>query len=310
MISSRRTVLFAFESTEVSGLGHALRCLSYARELVAHNFKTYYFDVTRIDWLKSQFLESSLFEANSQNMEFDVLIIDSYRRDFITYVLEKFSAKKTMLIADSSTELTQVDSVVWLDICAPPQDCPVIASGLSYMPVRVKENLMSPTYNQRVLVTLGGSPSMQLMKSLFVAISNEKYKDFEFNVFAPPDKWIAGSSNISWWNLGPNIDEVAQGCGTIISGSGTSIWSFLASNKAVGAVLVAQNQRNNYEFVLSRGVAISLGDNLDTFLIDDRNLELLLFDSETRNHLTDNRIPELDLDGAIRFAKLISSFVL
>lgn len=303
-----RKILFAFESNQISGFGHAIRCLSYAKELRRRNFLTFYYETTSVEWLKKEFYESSLCDSDSQNHEFDIIVIDSYRREFVESIFAKFSAKKFLQIADSYTQIFGVDGLVWLDICPPPQDYPVMASGLGYMPVRFHEDLiLSPGYNHNVLVTVGGSPSPKLINEVHVAVSKAKFEDYQFHFFAPKNIWVNGKSNIHWHDIGPGIDDEVQKCKTVITGSGTSIWNFLASSKIVGALLVAENQASNYKFVSSHGVALPLGNVANPFLIDERCVELLLLDSETRRRLEGGEVPDLDLKGASRFADLIQS---
>lgn len=308
--TSFQSALFACNANSVSGVGHVMRCIEYARSLQHAGIKVDFIGDIEIGWLQEYLKKLGVGLLEEPAEAYSLLILDSYDLSYLLEVIGKVEANLVIQLGDRNTPILDNVYLIWLDtnfqeLKLETQER-VILQGLPAFPTKrlsATKSLKTPAEN--VLVTLGGSPKDRDVESIVEVISKPDFNRVNFHIFTHSLSKKNLLFNVRFYALGHNLVEVAGYCDTAISGSGTSIWDFLSSKRHVGAVCLVDNQEANYRYVTHGKMAIGLGNfHLGEPLNMDA-LKSLLFNRNLRGQLIANLPEDLDGNGAARFTEKV-----
>jgi spore coat polysaccharide biosynthesis predicted glycosyltransferase SpsG len=307
-------ILFAALGTRTSGAGHVMRCITYAQELHKLGYDISFFGKVSISWVKDYLRENTFLSEPKDDDVFNLVIVDSYDRSFMEGVLHNFRHSSSVQILDSFSPILSVEKYIWLDTSEPRILNSSVSKLLAYGPqfMAVRQHALINQFHQRakrVALLLGGAPNDQQLEICLASIASNSYREINFHVFVNKALSLRELPNVNFHNLGLEMNSIVDVCDTIITACGTSIWTFLANKRCVGAICLVENQRSNYTFVTQRKLAISVGDLTKHSQLQLDSVEQLFFDTKLRYDLMTNPHNNLDSFGARRFADRIHSYI-
>lgn len=310
-------ILFITAATSISGAGHMMRCLTYAKSLRYMGCEVFFDSVIEMPWVKKIVDTEQISWQAKPDVIYDLVILDSYDPILLQQRLDQYSYRKSIQICDSSTPIMGVDGVIWLDPC-PPQVVKegikprVLAAGVIYlMQDMLCQKMSLPPKASSVLVVLGGSPSKSVIDEIVKLLDSPKYESVTFHVLSDYiPRATNQKKNFRFYPLGTDMVPLLNFCDTIITSAGTSLWIQFSNLRVMGVVGVVENQRANYLYVVEKDLACGLGFlEQDSLVLDDSSLEKLLFESDYRSQLSLQMNEFVDSRGVEKLATLIRSFV-
>jgi spore coat polysaccharide biosynthesis predicted glycosyltransferase SpsG/RimJ/RimL family protein N-acetyltransferase len=131
---------------------------------------------------------------------------------------------------------------------------------------------------RRILIIMGGTDASNLtdfMLRCWLGTGLEA----ECNVVAHPEalsSWDAGLlQDVVVHAAGSNVPDLFPDMDLVITASGTTIWELAHLGIPMAIVQVVENQRGNYDYATSNGMAIGLGSFVDGKLERQRVVQLL-----------------------------------
>jgi spore coat polysaccharide biosynthesis predicted glycosyltransferase SpsG len=305
-----RRVIFAANASNTSGAGHLRRLIEIAKAL-PKSIEKHLIGSIDIPWLKTS--AEKVFLVNLPTKESgldDLVIIDSYEKEFCLNIESRFTKSHIIQIADRYTFLLPRSKIVFMDLPffyggenVKPR---VISHGIEYLPTRAFKEVGSDfkPVASRVLITTGGVVNNRIYEQLIQELSKDAYSAIRFEFIGFPNTDLSVTGNLRFHSLGESFDAVAAECETSISAAGTTMWDLLANQMISGVAATVENQRANFDYVVSLSLALPLFDP-ETQELNLYNLKVLLFDPNIRQKLYAQISGKYDFFGATRTSEAI-----
>jgi spore coat polysaccharide biosynthesis predicted glycosyltransferase SpsG len=289
--------VFAAQANNTIGAGHVARCSELAKHFINDGYQVYLFGVCDIFWLSKEItsvFENALESHRDYIDECDVLIIDSYSKDFIEDATESIRAREIIFLADLDTPVKTGSVICWLDPFEPPKTlirgCKVIAKGPRFLSTREYcEFDKLPSIASQVLVVTGGTERETALSTIMEVVESLELFNTKFHFVSERVLSLTRQRDISFYPFGNNVHTLANVCDTVISAAGSMVWDFIAARRCLAVFSLVPNQFSNYSYITKEGLAIGLQRKAETtFLEHDylrENLCKLFFDSATRGSI-------------------------
>jgi spore coat polysaccharide biosynthesis predicted glycosyltransferase SpsG len=305
-----KRVIFAANASNTSGAGHLRRLIEIAKVL-PKPIEKHLIGSIDIPWLKTS--AENVFSTNLPIKEHgvgDLVILDSYEREFCLKIESEFANSQVIQIADRYTFLLPRVKVVFMDLPfvygSEDVEPRVIAHGIECLPIRAFKAVSSnfKPMASRVLITTGGVVNERIYEQLIQEFSKDVYAGINFEFIGLPKVVSNFTSNLRFHPLGESLDAVAAECDTAISAAGTTMWDLLANQIVLGLAATVENQRANFDY------AVSLSQALPVFYPETQalhldNLKSLLFDQNIRKRLYRQIAGKYNFFGATRTSEAI-----
>jgi len=305
-----KRVIFAANASNTSGAGHLRRLIEITKAL-PKSIERHLIGSIDIPWLKTS--AENLFLTNLPVKEYgvdDLVILDSYEREFCLQIESQFVNSQIIQIADRYTFLLPKVSIVFLDLPfvygSEDVEPRVISHGIEYLPIRafkVASSNFKPVAS-RVLITTGGVVNERIYEQLIREFSKDVYAAINFEFIGLLDADSNVTSNIRIHPFGDSFDAIAAECDTAISAAGTTMWDLLANQVMLGIAATVENQLANFDCAVSSSQALPVFDPKTQALNLD-NLKTLLFDQNIRQKLYAQISGKYDFFGAARTSEAI-----
>ena len=305
-----KRVIFAANASNTSGAGHLRRLIEIAKAL-PKSIEKHLIGSIDIPWLKTS--AENLFLTNLPVKEYgvgDLVILDSYEREFCLQIESKFANSQVIQIADRYTFLLPKVKIVFLDLPfvygSEDVEPRVISHGIEYLPVRTFKVVRSnfKPVASRVLITTGGVVNERIYEQLIQEFSKDVYSAINFEFIGLPKAVLNFTSNLRFHPFGESFDAVAAECDTAISATGTTMWDLLANHMMLGITATVENQRANFDYAESLSQALPVFDP-ETQALNLDNLKALLFDQNIRQKLYKGIAGKYNFFGATRTSEAI-----
>ena len=305
-----KRVIFAANASNTSGAGHLRRLIEIAKVL-PKPIEKHLIGSIDIPWLKTS--AENVFSTNLRIKEHgagDLVILDSYEREFCLQIETEFVNSQIIQIADRYTFLLPRVKVVFMDLPfiygSEDVEPRVIAHGIECLPIRAFKAVSSnfKPMASRVLITTGGVVNERIYEQLIPEFSKDVYAAINFEFIGLPKVASNFTSNLRFHPFGESFDAVAAECDTAISAAGTTMWDLLANQIVLGIAATVENQRANFDY------AVSLSQALPVFYPETQalhldNLKSLLFDQNIRQRLYRQIAGKYNFFGATRTSEAI-----
>ena len=311
-VEQQKVIVFAAQATTSSGAGHLRRCIRFAQGL-NNDYQKYHVGQVDIGWLVPA--KSTVFDSIGDSFSTStkpLVVIDSYDEVFCRTVVASFPESQILQVADRYTPVLEGVWVLWLDFpdgkLFEAYKNRIVASGIQMMPIPkiARLNTGFEREAKSVLVTTGGSPSIQVIESLRMVLSNPEYKKLNFHFLGKSLSSEESNSNFHYYEPGVALEQLCYQVDTVITACGTSLWDFLANGFCVGAIKLVENQSRNFEFVTTSKQAVPL-DLSDSLELLTNSLDDLFFNVDTRKDLF-AASKSYDFKGVYKFRELIAGF--
>ena len=305
-----KRVIFAANASDTSGAGHLRRLIEIAKAL-PKSIEKHLIGSIDIPWLKTSTEKVFLMNLSIKESGVDdLVIIDSYEKEFCLQIESGFTKSPIVQIADRYTFLLPRSKIVFMDLPfvygsehVRPR---VISHGIEYLPIRdfkVVGSTFKPVAS-RVLITTGGVVNEQIYEQLIQEFSKDAYSAINFEFIGLFNTDLSFTSNLRFHPLGESFDAIAAECDTSISAAGTTMWDLLANQMMWGIAAIVKNQRANFDYAVSMSQALPMFDP-ETQALNLDNLKALLFDQNIRKKLYGQISGKYNFLGAIRTSEAI-----
>ena len=305
-----KRVIFAANASNTSGAGHLRRLIEIAKVL-PESIEKHLIGSIDIPWLKTS--AESVFLSTLPVKEYgvdDLVILDSYEREFCSQIETEFASSQVIQIADRYTFLLPKVKIIFMDLPfvyeSKNVEPRVIAHGIECLPIRAFKAASSDfkPVASRVLITTGGVVNERVYEQLIQEFSKDVYAAIKFEFIGLPSTDSSVPSNIRFHPFGESFDAVAAVCDTGISAAGTTMWDLLANQMMLGITATVENQRANFDYAVSSSQALSVFDP-ETQALNLESLKALLFDRNIRQKLYRQIAGKYNFFGATRTSQAI-----
>jgi spore coat polysaccharide biosynthesis predicted glycosyltransferase SpsG len=305
-----KRVIFAANASNTSGAGHLRRLIEIAKAL-PKSIERHLIGSIYIPWLKTS--AENLFLTNLPVKEYgvdDLVILDSYEREFCLQIESKFANSQVIQIADRYTFLLPKVKIIFLDLPfvygSEDIEPRVISHGIEYLPIRAFKVVGSnfKPVASRVLITTGGVVNERIYEQLIQEFSKDVYTAINFEFIGLPKAVLNFTGNLRFHPFGESFDAVAAECDTAISAAGTTMWDLLANQMMLGITATVENQQTNFDYAVSLSQALPVFDP-ETQALNLDNLKALLFDQNIRQKLYKRIAGKYNFFGATRTSEAI-----
>lgn len=288
------SVLFICKADSLSGAGHVIRCIDYAKELRGASCEVFFSGVFEIPWVIG-LMHREGFAINQVNdVIYDLVVLDGYDHGYLIEEQKRHKFEKVIQFSDSYTHLLDVDGYLWFDDIKlwnyeSSYNEKLLIGGLGLL---MREGLLPKPLMREiagdVFVVLGGSPTPELIDIVVKILILPTFRDISFHVLSDYVPLTSAlHENIVFYKLGSDMNMILTKCDTVITSAGTSLWIQLSNLLPVGVISVVNNQKENYEFVTERGLAHGLGQVSETSTsLDSGCFERLFLDTYLRSQIT------------------------
>ena len=305
-----KRVIFAANASNTSGAGHLRRLIEIAKVL-PESIEKHLIGSIDIPWLKTS--AENVFLTNRPIKESgvdDLVILDSYEREFCLQIESEFANSQVIQIADRYTFLLPKVKIIFMDFPfvyeSKNVEPRVIAHGIECLPIRAFKAASSDfkPVASRVLITTGGVVNERVYEQLIQEFSKGVYAAIKFEFIGLPRTDSSVTSNIRFHPFGESFDAVAAVCDTVISAAGTTMWDLLANQMMLGITATVENQRANFDYAVSLSQALPVFDP-ETQALNLESLKALLFDRNIRQKLYKQIAGKYNFFGATRTSQAI-----
>jgi spore coat polysaccharide biosynthesis predicted glycosyltransferase SpsG len=300
-----KKVLFAANATMTSGAGHLRRLIEIVKVL-PKSIEKLHFGHVEMSWLDELVNKSfDSLELQDSYGQVDIVILDSYDKEFCLEINSKFKDSVVIQIADRYTFLLPNTLLVFMDLPFEYGDIEIasrtIAHGIEFLPKRQMglEMLAFQEKAKRVLVTTGGTLNTNIFNQLINELEKIEYEGIQFEFIGVPKSMSRENKAFQFYQFGHSFDTIVGDCDTAISAAGTTMWDLMANRKILGLAATVENQKANFSFAVSSKQALPVF-NRDNQKLEIDNLRALLFDRGTRHALYSASLGNHDFNGAER----------
>ena len=270
-----------------TGVGHLVRCVALAEELVARGAGVRFLsDLGGVAWAEAQLSQRGLpwhpppfdpvgLVAAIERLEIDALVIDSYTLPPQHSVAVRKAGRRVLAIVDGDFRGQTADIYVDQNLDAHIEvDDAIGLAGLDYALLRSSVRSLRPLAPRvhgsgrtpKVVAFFGGTDAYRAAPQAAALLSrtgvpfdatiigaNEELRDELSAITAGP-----GQS----FEIIPPTDDLPKllaGADLAVSASGTSTWELLCLGLPAALVWVVDNQILGYERTMARGYAAELG---------------------------------------------------
>lgn len=308
-------ILFIASASNEEGTGHAMRALRISQLLLKRGHSVAIAGPIEVDWVLEYANSLDVNLNPDQQTVFDLIVLDTYRVDYLYTNLRKFRSALVIQVCDSNTPVLRVDGCVWLDSRNPTNFIQesqgvLIAAGPDFMtgPSFIQNPVLEPIA-KNVLVVLGGSPTAEIHSNIVELLSDSLFQSLNFH-FVSPNRASVKQSNFSWYPLSSQMEHLVGVCDTIVTNAGTSLWELLPSGRVMGSICLIENQHSNYDYVVSRKLSAGLGVFRSKGGLEFSAFQCLFFDESFRRELYNNILNDLKPDGRSTLVDQLERFVL
>ncbi len=311
-----------------TGVGHLVRCVALAEELVARGVRVRFLsDLGGVEWAAAQLTQRGLPwqppPADAAGLVaatagLDALVIDSYTLPPEQSIAVRAAGRPVLAIVDGDFRGQTADIYVDQNLDASlPLDDAVGLAGLDYALLRGSVRQLRPwhppvhsaTRTPKVVAFFGGTDAYRAAPAIAGLLAATG---------VPFDATIIGADeslrrDLAAVTAGPgqrfdviaptdDLPKLLAGADLAVSASGTSTWELLCLGLPAALVWVVDNQILGYERTIARGYAAGIGQ-LGHF--DDTSvatLRSLLTDATLRTTLAGRAWAAVDGRGASRVA--------
>jgi spore coat polysaccharide biosynthesis predicted glycosyltransferase SpsG len=300
-----KKVLFAANATMTSGAGHLRRLIEIVKVL-PKSIEKLHFGHVEMSWLDELVNKSfDSLELQDSYGQVDIVILDSYDKEFCLEINSKFKDSVIIQIADRYTFLLPNTLLVFMDLPFEYRDIEIasrtMAHGIEFLPKRQMglEMLAFQEKAKRVLVTTGGTLNTNIFNQLINELEKIEYEGIQFEFIGVPKSMSRENKAFQFYQFGHSFDTIVSDCDTAISAAGTTMWDLMANRKILGLAATVENQKANFSFAVSSKQALPIF-NPDNQKLEIDNLRALLFDRGTRHALYSATLGNHDFNGAER----------
>jgi spore coat polysaccharide biosynthesis predicted glycosyltransferase SpsG len=313
-----------------TGVGHLVRCVALAEELVARGVGVRFLsDLGGVEWAEAQLSQRGLpwhpppFEpvglvAAVERLEIDALVIDSYTLPPPHSAAVRKAGRRVLAIVDGDFRGQSADIYVDqnLDSVIHVEDAIGLA-GLDYALLRSSVRSLRPVTppvhrsgrTPKVVAFFGGTDAYRAAPQVARLLTRTGVA-FDATIIGANEELRAELAAIP---AGPgqrlevipptdDLPKLLAGADLAVSASGTSTWELLCLGLPAALVWVVDNQILGYERVMARGIAAGIGQ-LGHFGDDAvSTLRRLLTDASLRTDLAARAWAAVDGRGVERVA--------
>ncbi|WP_433373621.1 PseG/SpsG family protein [Actinoplanes sp. CA-142083] len=313
-----------------SGVGHLVRCVALAEELVARGAGVRFLsDLGGVEWAEAQLSQRGLpwhpppfdpvgLVAAIERLEIDALVIDSYTLPPPHSAAVRKAGHRVLAIVDGDFRGQSADIYVDqnLDSVIHVEDAIGLA-GLDYALLRSSVRSLRPATppvhrsgrTPKVVAFFGGTDAYRAAPQVARLLTRTGV-NFDATIIGADEELRAELAAIP---AGPgqrleiipptdDLPKLLAGADLAVSASGTSTWELLCLGLPSALVWVVDNQILGYERVMARGIAAGIGQ-LGHFGGDAvSTLRRLLTDAELRTDLAARAWAAVDGRGVERVA--------
>ncbi|MFF5296965.1 PseG/SpsG family protein [Paractinoplanes globisporus] len=270
-----------------TGVGHLVRCVALAEELVARGVGVRFLsDLGGVAWAEAQLEQRGLpwhpppfdpvgLVAAVERLEIDALVIDSYTLPPQHSVAVRKAGHRVLAIVDGDFRGQTADIYVDqnLDSEIHVEDAVGLA-GLDYALLRSSVRSLRPPAapvhrsgrTPKVVAFFGGTDAYRAAPQVAALLSRAGVP-FDATIIAANEELHAELSAIpagpgQRFEIIPPTDDLPKllaGADLAVSASGTSTWELLCLGLPAALVWVVDNQILGYERVMARGLGAGLG---------------------------------------------------
>jgi spore coat polysaccharide biosynthesis predicted glycosyltransferase SpsG len=270
-----------------TGVGHLVRCVALAEELVARGAGVRFLsDLGGVEWASAQLTQRGLpwhpppsdpagLIAAVERLELDALVIDSYTLPTEHSVAVRRTGRPVLAVVDGDFRGQTADIYVDQNLdAAIDVDDAVGLAGLDYAllrgSVRQLRPLAPPVHTAartpRVVAFFGGTDAYRAAPQIAGLLAATGVP-FEATVIGADDGLrhelhaVAAGPGQRFDIIAPTDDlpKLLAGADLAVSASGTSTWELLCLGLPAALVWVVDNQILGYERTIARGYAAGLG---------------------------------------------------
>jgi spore coat polysaccharide biosynthesis predicted glycosyltransferase SpsG len=313
-----------------TGVGHLVRCVALAEELVARDVAVHFLaDLGAVEWAEAQLTQRGLprqpppadpqgLVAAVERLGIDALVIDSYTLPPAHSVAVRAAGRPVLAVVDGDFRGQSAD--IYVDqnldsvITVPGA---VGLAGLDYAllrgSVRQLRPLAAPVHSSgrtpKVVAFFGGTDAYRAAPQV-AALLAATGVPFDATIIGANEELRAELRTVP---AGPGqrfeiiaptdeLPKLLAGADVAVSASGTSTWELLCLGLASALVWVVDNQILGYDRTMARGFAAGLGQlgHFDERSVD--TLRTLLTDAGLRTALAARAWAAVDGRGVQRVA--------
>lgn len=269
------------------GVGHVIRCLALADELIARGARVLLIGrIEGVDWVDAEIAARDLplltapqaaaeLVDLAREHRLDAMVLDGYHLDESGTAL-RAAGVTVLAVVDAGFGAHQaadlyLDQNLGAEPAARPVPGAVELMGLDHVlfrdsVLRARDSVRAPGLRPRVLAVFGGTDAHGAAPTLVRAVLDTGLPVEVTAVAARPELGAA----VAELSAGPeqqvrvvepvsDLAALAVTCDLAVTASGTSVWELLCLGVPAALVCVADNQIFGYETTVGRGLALGLG---------------------------------------------------
>jgi len=314
--------VFRTDASHDIGAGHVMRCSTIAEEVIARGLEAIFVGrIENLEWVRKRIHNlgfSSVFEKEDEflsNPDSDVLVLDSYLVGVDEPFISRRKWKLVVVIADSVTPKFECDLIIhpgldneWLKGASVP-----VVYGPKYLLIRNSIQKITDTQNlpntgPKIVVVGGGSDPSKFCRAV-AAVLKSFQEPFTAVLFANDMFEVKLDKRFIVSPIGDALDEIIKDANLVLTPASTSSFEFIAREIPMGVACAAENQRSNFDILVSRKLAYPIGkySNKDGWVIDGSAIHRLIIDADLRKELKGGISALIDLQGPKRIVDTINS---
>lgn len=329
-MTGRTTIGVRCDAGARRGVGHLVRCVALAEELVERGVSVKFLsDLGGVDWAGQQLAQRGLpwhpppydpvaLVAAAERLELDALVIDSYTLPPQHSEAVRKTGRTVLAIVDGDFRGQSADIYVDQNLDATiTTDDAIGLAGLDYALLRSSVRQLRPldapvhptSRTPKVVAFFGGTDAYRAAPQIAGLLARTGVS-FEATIVAADDSLrrdllaVVPGPGQRFEIISPTDDlpKLLAGADLAVSASGTSTWELLCLGLPAALVWVVDNQILGYDRTMARGYAAGIGQL--SHLSDDSvtTLRQLLTDADLRTTLAAKAWAAVDGRGAERVA--------
>lgn len=304
--------VFRTDASISIGSGHVMRSSAIAEEAIARGIPSFFVGkISDLTWVSERIRGLGFIQVLENSSEFipdeneDILIIDSYEIPTDDVFVQLRNWSKVVSIFDELTPDYSCDlrihpglTMAWSDSFSGRT-----LSGPKFVPLRKSiknSSVHNPEGALEVLVVGGGSDAYGFVPAV-VNVLTKLTQDFHATIFTNSFSGIDLDERFSVFEVGLNLDLIANTVDLVFTTASTTSLEFLARGSAVAIGCAVDNQKLYYKELSEGNYASPIGKfSKDSWVLDKELIEGLINSETLRTNLKANSVNLIDLNGAKR----------